>query len=331
MEPRLDLGALRRESGFMSGEGQRDWSRVVTVLGTEGDPALVIQVGGRRELEFGPVSEPRGVRSIRKAFVSALAGIQAELGLVDPSASLADLGIDDLQGLSSQERSATVLDLLRCRSGVYHPTDGESPWMELGKPARGAHAPGERFVYNNWDVNVLGAILEGASGRDLFLELRERIVEPLGLRDFRYAQEPDGPRDGVHWPPGRSRHPMYALRMSARDLATFGELYLRGGKCGETQVIPAAWVEASVRPHSDAGDSGSYGYLWWVERRGHLFPGGSLPRGSFAAQGYGGQLLLVIPEHQVVLVHTREGDWDRAQSVTHLGQLLARVIESLRA
>jgi hypothetical protein len=47
------------------------------------------------------------------------------------------------------------VDLLRSRSGVYHPVDFETESMQKGRPARGSHAPGTLWYYNNWDFNVL--------------------------------------------------------------------------------------------------------------------------------------------------------------------------------
>ena len=51
--------------------------------------------------------------------------------------------------------------------------------------------------------------------------------------------------------------------MTARDLARFGYLMLRGGNWNGTQIIPSSWVEESTRSYSDV-DGAGYGYLWWV-------------------------------------------------------------------
>jgi CubicO group peptidase (beta-lactamase class C family) len=75
--------------------------------------------------------------------------------------TLAELGIDDEPPvLTSVERQATILDLLRARSGVYHDAARETPAMRSRRPLRGSHAPGSLFYYNNWDFNVLGAVFQ---------------------------------------------------------------------------------------------------------------------------------------------------------------------------
>ena len=93
-----------------------------------------------------------------------------------------------------------------------------------------------------------------------------------------------------------STHPAYALRMSTRDLARFGLLYLREGRWRDTQLIPSAWVRESTRSYSET-PSGGYGYMWWTERR----PLGEL--GAYAAAGWGGHRMYVIPRAQLVIVH----------------------------
>lgn len=90
----------------------------------------------------------------------------------------------------------------------------------------------------------------------------------------------------------RSRHPAYHFRMSARDLARFGYLMLRGGNWNGSQIIPSKWVEESIRSYSDA-DNGGYGYLWWVNGLG-------LAVSSFSAQGALAKYVVVIPERELV-------------------------------
>lgn len=72
--------------------------------------------------------------------------------------------------------------------------------------------------------------------------------------------------------------------MRPRDLAKFGLLYLEGGAWNGEQVVPADWVEASI-------SGSSYGYLWWM-----------YGNGAYAAHGYPGQRIVVIPDLEMVVV-----------------------------
>lgn len=72
---------------------------------------------------------------------------------------MAELGIDDNEPrLTDEEKRATVHDLLKARSGVYHPALYETARMKEKRPPRHSHASGTFWYYNNWDFNVLGTI-----------------------------------------------------------------------------------------------------------------------------------------------------------------------------
>jgi len=65
-------------------------------------------------------------------------------------------------------------------------------------------------------------------------------------------------------------HAKAGFRMSARDLARFGQTYLDKGIVNGRQVIPAAWIEritADYTPTHDSGRGSGHGYLWWVPDR----------------------------------------------------------------
>src|SRR4029434_4997142 len=132
-----------------------------------------------------------------------------------------------------------VIDLLQARSGVYLPAAAEAKEMRDARPARASHAPGTFWYYNNWDFNVLGTIFRQATGEDIFKAIDQRIARPIGMQDYR-------PKDGVYGLEVYSVHPAYGFRVSARDLARFGLLYLHRGRWRDKQLIPQSWVEASV-------------------------------------------------------------------------------------
>jgi CubicO group peptidase (beta-lactamase class C family) len=125
--------------------------------------ALMIVVDGVVLDEWGDTAKRFNVHSIRKSFLSALYGIHVKEGRIHLTDTLADLGIDDNERLSPMEKQATVADLLKSRSGMYHPALYETPNMAMARPARGSYPPGTFWYYNNWDFNALGTILERAT------------------------------------------------------------------------------------------------------------------------------------------------------------------------
>ncbi|MEK6418159.1 MAG: serine hydrolase [Burkholderia gladioli] len=198
---------------------------------------------------WGDIDRRIELRSMRKSLLSALIGIAVSENKIDLGDTLAELQIDDAPpSLTPEEKQATVLELLKARSGVYHAAAYEDPEEKRLRPPRGSHAPGTFWYYNNWDFNTLGAIYEKAVGTSIFESFRTKIAEPIGMQDYR-------PSDGRYERENTSRFPAYPFHMTARDLARFGLLFLMRGRWGDKQVIPAAWVDESTR-HCQVGGCG---------------------------------------------------------------------------
>ncbi|MCG7360067.1 beta-lactamase family protein [Roseomonas sp. ACRSG] len=279
--------------------------------------ALMVVTRGRVLHAQGRVATRYNVHSIRKSLLSALIGIHVAEGRIDLEATLDQLGIDDKLGLTAREKLATVLDLLCARSGIYHPSGYESPWMLSIKPARHSVGPGTTWCYNNWDFNALGSIFRQCTGVDIFTDFARRIATPCGMQDFEPA------RDGQIVELPDSQHPAYPFRMTARDLARFGQMFLEGGQ----GIVPADWVQISTLPISEAGYRGAYGYMWWVSRAGILFPQVKVPEGSYSALGVGGHFVTVLPALETVVVHRVDTDQKgRAVSIARYGRLLSLLL-----
>jgi CubicO group peptidase (beta-lactamase class C family) len=259
--------------------------------------AVMIVWNGRLIDEWGETTTRFNLHSIRKSLLSALYGIHVREGRIDLGLTIERLGIDDNEpSLTAEEKQATLLHLLQARSGVYHPALYESASMKAARPKRWSHAPGAFWYYNNWDFNVLGTVFERLTKTNLFAEFKARIADPIGMQDFRLE-------DGAYVTGADSVYPAYPFRMTARDLARFGLLYLRNGQWRGRTIVPADWVRESTRSFSDAGQAGGYGYLWWIAVDGRHFPGVALPDGSYSARGSGGHNMLLIPGYDLLIVH----------------------------
>ena len=266
--------------------------------------ALMVVHHGEVVLDWGNTDARYNAQSIRKSLLSALIGIAAARGQIDIQKTLADLGIDDVDGLTDAEKQARVVDLLTSRSGVYHSSLYETSGNRERKPKRGSHPPGEFFYYNNWDFNALGTIYERATRTRVADAFDREIARPLGMQDFR-------PRDVVYLTQdsltekmagNRSRHPAYVFMISARDLAKFGTLYLRNGQWSGKQIVPAQWVRASF-DGKPAGERVEYGYMWWIYPDSRLARGAGHPGPAYAARGNRGHTVMIIPTLDLVIVH----------------------------
>ncbi len=161
-------------------------------------------------------------------------------------------------------------------------------WVDfvLNRPI--AAKPGTTFNYSTGGSHLLAAVLQQATGRTAADFGQEFLFEPLGMDSVRWSHDPQGITDGGN-----------GISMTARDAAKFGQLYLNGGEWQGRQVVPAWWVEESVKVQFQRWDhSGSYGYQWWIR------PFGDENYDTFYAMGHGGQFIFVVPELGLVTVIT---------------------------
>jgi CubicO group peptidase (beta-lactamase class C family) len=287
--------------------------------------AVMIVADGVVLDEWGETTTRYNVHSIRKSFLSALYGVEVKEGRIHLARTLAELGVDDEGGLSAVEKGATVGDLLKARSGVYHAALYETPGMAAARPARGSYPPGRFWYYNNWDFNALGTIYERAAGTTIADGFKQRIADPLEMEDYRV-------QDSTYFKGAESVHPAYPFRMTARDMARFGLLYLRGGQWRGRAVVPREWVEESTRSYSGIGQAGGYGYLWWVAPNGGPhFTSADFKGQVFSARGAGGHYIVVAPYLDLVVVHRVNTDIPGRQVTdAQFGHLIQLILDARR-
>lgn len=266
-------------------------------LGTD---SLVIVTDGVVVRSLGDLRKRYNVHSVRKVFLSALVGQHLGRGSqqIDLDATLDHLGIDDEPGpLTPGQRQATVQHLIKSISAINHPAaaaGGQQRDVDA-RLGRTENAPGSKWAYNNWDYNALTTIFEKRTGLSIADAFASGIAERIGLEDFS-----PGSVSYIH-EPKLSRHRAAMFRMSARDMARFGQLYLANGEWRGQRILPAGWVDRIARDYTATGNRGllaGHGYLWWIPGRES-----GLPDGSFFALGLGFQAIIVVPAWRSVIVH----------------------------
>jgi CubicO group peptidase (beta-lactamase class C family) len=257
--------------------------------------------------------------SVAKSFLSALLGVLVEEGAI---ASLDDPVTAYAPDLAdSAYADARIRDVLNMASGVAFDEDVTRFRSDLNRMGRvlalgrsmddfttgidaTAGPPGKVWRYVSIDTHALGMVIRGATGRTIPELMSEKIVAPLGLETEPYYLT-DG--DGVAFVLG-------GLALTTRDYARFGQMFLEGGRVGERQVVPEAWVDASTR-RSGPNPQGplGYGYQWWV-------PPDAAP-GEFMAEGIYGQYVYVNrPAGVVVAVNSADRDF-KGRTVANVGVL----------
>jgi CubicO group peptidase (beta-lactamase class C family) len=332
--------AFQRITPEEAGYSRAGLKQLEEFLVISGSQSLVLVHDGKIFFEWGDIRRKLLVHSIRKALLSSLYGIHHGRGVIDLDKTMGQLGVDDIPpSLSEQEKTASLSDVLKSRSGVYHPAAAESGGMAQSRPERGSAAPGTRYYYNNWDFNVAGHVLEKIAGKSVYDLFDREIAKPLGMLDYRnrVAQQGSGEAaiaegaDGFYQlEPERSRFPAWHFRMSAHDLALYGQLHLDRGRWKGKQIVPADWIDLSTKPYSilNAEYSLAYGMLWDV-----LVPDVEGERPSFFHTGLGVHMLGVYPKHRLVMVHRvdtesasrfNEGDLNRVIRLMHAARLPAK-------
>ncbi len=252
------------------------------------------------KVDFGPEVK-HDLRSVSKSVVSLLYGAALERGqvpaldqpLIDHFPAYADLAADP------ERRRITVAHALTMTMGIawsedlpYSDPRNSEIAMErapdryryvLERPI--VSAPGERWVYNGGATALLGRLIAQGSGKPLFDYARETLFAPLGITDAEWVAGRDGEAAAAS-----------GLRLRPRDLAKIGQLVLNGGRWGERQVVPAAWLAESFEARAEVGDGLEYGYQWWL---GRLRSDGARWAAGF---GNGGQRLAIFPSLDLAVV-----------------------------
>jgi CubicO group peptidase (beta-lactamase class C family) len=272
---------------------------IKTKYNDSGASSLMVIYKGRVLIDWGRTKRKFDVRSIRKPLLTSVIGSYVDEGKLDIYKTLNDFGIDDKGRLTKEEKSARLIDLIKFRSGIYHPTLYAGRNQIKMRPKRGSHKPNEHFFYNNWDVHASTMILEKATGKPYELSFSERIANRIFMEDYipsDYMTEVDSTLSYI---------PGALTRMSTRDLARFGLLYLNEGRWNENQILSKRWVNESTKQHSYSAKEGvAMGYMWTILPKKLRAKFGSAIENVeiFAAIGRGAQVLFIIPQLDLIVV-----------------------------
>ena len=101
---------------------------------------------------------------------------------------------------------------------------------------------------------------------------------------------------------------------------------MKDGVWRSQRILPKGWAAESVTPRVDTNEKGfRYGYQWWI-------PPASATSGAkakaFAAWGYGGQFLFVVPDLDLIAVFTGWNIYDKPELDPDLA--LGRVLKAVR-
>jgi len=253
--------------------------------------------------------------SSSKSITSSLTGIAIDRGYIESvHQSIFDY-LPEHQHLKKDGKEIiTIENLLTMQSGLEW-KEWSAPYSSIENPGVGIWfsekdpisyilemplvcTPGTNFNYNTGHMHLLGEIIRNASGMNIDEFSRKYLFEPMELDTLSWSlQYPNGVYDGN------------SLMLSPRAMMKFGIMFLDGGSWNDQQIVSGKWVYKSATayrgnweidiPGEPSGKLG-YSYTWWTKE---YSAGGKLIN-MYAAGGWGGQHIMVLPEVNTVVVFT---------------------------
>lgn len=274
-----------------------------------GGPAGLIIKNGYIIAQWGDVSRVDMTFSVTKSYLSTIAGLAIDDGLI---ADVHDKAKDYVwDGTFQGEHNSKISwhHLLTQSSDWSGNLFGKYDWADR-PPREGGiddwryrklYEPGTHYKYNDVRVNVAAYALLQVWRKPLPQVLKERIMDPIGAsstwRWYGYETtwvNVDGNKVQSVSGGGHSGGGVF---INTYDHARFGLLFLNNGNWDGKQLISEEWVNAIQQP-SEAYES--YGYMWWLNRGNRKYEG--VPSTVFYAAGFGGNYIIVDQKNDLLIV-----------------------------
>lgn len=276
--------------------------------------ALTVMKAGRFVADWCAPTMDFGNRhiafSISKSIVAVVAGALQEDGLLDAQAPVTDY-VPEAAGSAYGEATVQhVLDMTVSidideayldpqspfgryrRAMLWNPGGGDEGLCEfLCTLQRLPDRHGDVFRYRSPNTDMLGIILERASGRRMPDLLRDKVFAPLGARG---AVSITVDREG-------SSRASAGISLTPRDLARVGEMMRQGGVAAGKRLVSEAWVTDTITGGSqEAWDRSDFVTLFPKGRyRNKWYQTGE---GAYCGIGIHGQWLYIDPATETVIV-----------------------------
>ncbi|CAG1000380.1 6-aminohexanoate-dimer hydrolase [Anaerolineae bacterium] len=292
-----------------------DSVEIANYIKTFSDPAynfdslLVVRHGYVvAEAYSAPVQKdiPHEMYSASKSVLSAVVGIAIDQGHIKSLDDKLLSYFPDITPAHMDERKAaiTIRDTLKNCSGLecnmYTNPEVDAVVME-GEPQKCldipmAYKPGEQWQYCQCNLFLLASVVARTTGMDVLSYANKYLFEPLGIKN-------------AYWAPlGNAVMGFTGLRLTTRDMARIGYLYLKNGQWEGKQIISSQFVKDSISGLVTTPFAGTtYGYMWWTVDG----------MDAALALGYGGQYIMIVPSKDLVLVLTT-GAHDMLRLMVHV-------------
>jgi CubicO group peptidase (beta-lactamase class C family) len=290
---------------------------------------------------------PQRLWSMTKSFTSSLIGMRIEEKELKLSQLVSDFHPhlkDDLG------KSMTIRHLLEMSSGLeWNEGHGNNPFTsnvidmlyisndkgmaEYTVKQKVKHLPRTRFNYSSGETNVLMDILKKTfkSNKEYYKYPWLKLFNPLGITSATWERDKAGVFIGSSY-----------LFLSARDIARFGRLYLHKGKWQGQRLVTKDYIDKSTalapgfcinRNETKERYINSYGFHWWLNRpcaKDKKLPNPSLPKNSYFALGYHGQMMAIFPTDNIIAIRLstdKQSPFDRMKWTSQVYNLIKNEVK----
>lgn len=234
--------------------------------------------------------------SVAKSFVSTMLEIARAEGKIKSFEEPITNYLPELLGRDSKFGSIKIQHLLDMRSGIKSSENYFNPLSDVLRLGFGKNIakkalklniekePNQKFEYKSINTQLLGMIIEKATGKKLQTYYYEKIYQPLEMEhDATWMVD-----DANH----REARAFCCLNMTALDYAKFGKLFLNKGVFNGKRIVSEEWVAKCT--NSDTMKAyGGYKNQWWQGKKAN----------TFYARGLLNQYIYIIPQEHTLLIH----------------------------
>ena len=239
-----------------------------------------------------------GSFSMAKSITSLLIGVALKEGKIKSLDEAVGNYLPEFK--EGEKRKLRIIDLLTMSSG----SDWNESYMnplsvttelyygsDVYKTATGVkiiHQPGTVHHYKSGDTQLLGLLLEKATGQSLSRYASEKLWQPMGAEHpALWSTDHEGGHEKAYC----------CFNSNTRDFARIGRLMLDSGKWNGTAIIDSSYFINSIKACGIKDDNGIacdyYGYQWWID---------PVHPEIFYARGILGQYVIVIPSKKMIIV-----------------------------
>lgn len=231
------------------------------------------------------------IQSCTKSFTSIILGVAIQNGV--------DISVDEtLYNIYPElfdddpiKREMTLKDALTMQTGLEFNNDVNTLQLYQTKENSASfvlsfsrlHEPGTVMHYNDGAPQLVSKAIEVKTQNTEAEYARKYLFEPLNISDWQWECANDGTTYGA-----------FSLYLKPRDFAKIGQLLLQNGKWLDKQIINTDYLSLATSHLVNSENNSPYGLYFWIDNRNQ----------GFYAHGHGGQILLVVPAKNLVILYT---------------------------